>query len=555
MVPAGACGPCAPRRSSRLPHTHPPPPLPLRHTAEPPRSLGLIPIRADPREFDWPSEAAGATDLNTLVFGLDVTGVEAPPSKRDGGAGDRLTHVYSRDITWGPQGGQEERFADRPVEPVEGDIVLAKLLPGQTICLEAHAVKGTGADHAKFSPVATASYRLAPEVELPGEGFVGDDARSLVATCPMGVFDIEDVGSSTGPRAVVAQPRACTMCRECLRPAGWAQRVRLRKVNDHFLFRVESTGALPAATLVEMALEVRPRDSLWPARARQRRPRRRPRQPARTQHVAPASLQRLALRCFGPSILPPRAPCPPCPVLPRLAVRRSSLRRPGTPRRRSRQPLQPHRACRQELRLQPGASAPQRPRLAASLPWALAMTPTLTTTEAPSRRAQAPMMPTPPPLAPRRRHPPPPAPRSSPRSARVAGGRVRPTPTSERPRPPLGATLRTGDRGGLPAARFGAASRPHPTGSRSSAVCCALEWAAAARGERLVGRRPRAPLDEVLLLPCAARLRVFSVSFRCHVRPAVLAIVRGSGWRLAPQARRRAPTRHRRVAHAHTASA
>ncbi|KAA0154340.1 hypothetical protein FNF27_06703 [Cafeteria roenbergensis] len=218
--------------------------------------LGLIPIRADPREFDWPSEAAGATDLNTLVFGLDVTGVEAPPSKRDGGAGDRLTHVYSRDITWGPQGGQEERFADRPVEPVEGDIVLAKLLPGQTICLEAHAVKGTGADHAKFSPVATASYRLAPEVELPGEGFVGDDARSLVATCPMGVFDIEDVGSSTGPRAVVAQPRACTMCRECLRPAGWAQRVRLRKVNDHFLFRVESTGALPAATLVEMALEI-----------------------------------------------------------------------------------------------------------------------------------------------------------------------------------------------------------------------------------------------------------------------------------------------------------
>jgi DNA-directed RNA polymerase I and III subunit RPAC1 len=33
---------------------------------------------------------------------------------------------------------------------------------GQAIQLEAHCVKGLGKDHTKFSPVATASYRLLP---------------------------------------------------------------------------------------------------------------------------------------------------------------------------------------------------------------------------------------------------------------------------------------------------------------------------------------------------------------------------------------------------------
>jgi DNA-directed RNA polymerases I and III subunit RPAC1 len=36
----------------------------------------------------------------------------------------------------------------------------------QAIQLEAHCTKGTGKEHAKWSPVATAWYRLLPEVVL-----------------------------------------------------------------------------------------------------------------------------------------------------------------------------------------------------------------------------------------------------------------------------------------------------------------------------------------------------------------------------------------------------
>lgn len=48
--------------------------------------------------------------------------------------------------------------------PVHSDILVAKLGPGQSIEAECIATKGTGAEHAKWSPVATAWHRLQPEV-------------------------------------------------------------------------------------------------------------------------------------------------------------------------------------------------------------------------------------------------------------------------------------------------------------------------------------------------------------------------------------------------------
>ncbi len=68
------------------------------------------------------------------------------------------------------------------------DILLAKMRPGQCIDLEAHCVKGVGAEHAKWSPVATAWYRLHPEVVLTKK-VKGKDARMLADLCP-GLFKL-----------------------------------------------------------------------------------------------------------------------------------------------------------------------------------------------------------------------------------------------------------------------------------------------------------------------------------------------------------------------------
>ncbi len=91
-----------------------------------------------------------------------------------------------------PQGGQEARFAAAPIDVVTGDIVVAKLRPGQSIEAELWIEKGIGRNHAKWSPVSTASYRLLPEIVL-NQSIKGGLAEELVAKCPMNVFDIEDL--------------------------------------------------------------------------------------------------------------------------------------------------------------------------------------------------------------------------------------------------------------------------------------------------------------------------------------------------------------------------
>lgn len=49
-----------------------------------------------------------------------------------------------------------------PIRPVHSDIPLVILKAGQSVRLEAHCHKGIGKDHTKYSPCATASYRLLP---------------------------------------------------------------------------------------------------------------------------------------------------------------------------------------------------------------------------------------------------------------------------------------------------------------------------------------------------------------------------------------------------------
>lgn len=52
----------------------------------------------------------------------------------------------------------------------------------------------------------------------------------------LGTFPNEEFGCQAGRRrATVARPRACTLCRECIRGDDWEKRVALRRVKDHFI--------------------------------------------------------------------------------------------------------------------------------------------------------------------------------------------------------------------------------------------------------------------------------------------------------------------------------
>ncbi|KAG8067104.1 hypothetical protein GUJ93_ZPchr0005g14557 [Zizania palustris] len=96
---------------------------------------------------------------------------------------------------------------------------------------------------------------MLPEVVLLKE-IKGDDAVKLVKKCPVKVFDIEDLGNGE-KRAVVNDPRSCTLCRECVMGPSEEQ-VRLTRVRDHFIFTIESTGpgALPPEVLFTEAVKI-----------------------------------------------------------------------------------------------------------------------------------------------------------------------------------------------------------------------------------------------------------------------------------------------------------
>lgn len=238
--------------------------------------LGLIPLKGSPSGMRWlkwfyePGEGDSFekmehTDYNTVKIGLNVRceareGVdlrtETDPNKKY-----INSNVYAKDMQWTPLGQQEYQFKDGPIEPANADMLIAKLRPGQEINVQLFAHKGIGMDHAKFSPVATATYRLLPTITIK-EPITGPDARKFQACFPEGVIDLERVtpkdaasgikgyaGKEGDEKAVVKNTFNDTVSRECLRHDEFKDKVKLGRVQDHFIFNIESTGQFPSDAL------------------------------------------------------------------------------------------------------------------------------------------------------------------------------------------------------------------------------------------------------------------------------------------------------------------
>lgn len=244
--------------------------------------LGLIPLRGSVSGLDATDVFLRAdeannivgskpADYNTIVMRLRVEcayNESADKNERDPQKRFHNSHVYARDLFFEPVGRQVERFKDDPIVPVNPDILIVKLRPGQVIDMELHCVKGLGMDHAKFSPVSTASYRLLPKIDIT-KPIVGIDAQKFQKCFPQGVIGIERVtakeastegsgyeGHEGKGKAVVRDAFADTVSRECLRHDEFKDKVKLGRVQDHFIFSVESTGQYSSTNLVLKSLKV-----------------------------------------------------------------------------------------------------------------------------------------------------------------------------------------------------------------------------------------------------------------------------------------------------------
>ncbi|CAM1506658.1 Fc.00g062990.m01.CDS01 [Cosmosporella sp. VM-42] len=231
--------------------------------------LGLIPFKGG-REglhnfLKWhkkPEEGedpyAGCFDYNTVRLELNVActvNEDASPTESDPTKAYHNAHVYAKDIVYVPTGKQSEYFSgEDAIRPTNPDILIAKLRPRQTINLAMHMHKGIGADHAKFSPVATASYRLLPTITIT-KPILGADAEKFARCFPQGVIGLEKVtkkeaaqsgsgyeGHDGELKAVVKDAMKDTVSRECLRHEEFEGKVKLGRRRDHFIFSIESTG-------------------------------------------------------------------------------------------------------------------------------------------------------------------------------------------------------------------------------------------------------------------------------------------------------------------------
>ncbi|XP_061692832.1 DNA-directed RNA polymerases I and III subunit RPAC1 isoform X6 [Syngnathoides biaculeatus] len=172
--------------------------------------LGLIPIKADPFLFEYRSTDKAfpeeeVSEINTIQLCLKIKCNKNPQASKDSSDPQELY------------------------------------------------LNNKGKDHAKFSPVATASYRLLPEITLL-DTVKGEKAERLKRCFSQGVIELEDVNGSKVAKVVNSRLDSCS--REILRHDDLKDVVKLGRVRDHFIFFVESTGVLPPNVLVTEAIKV-----------------------------------------------------------------------------------------------------------------------------------------------------------------------------------------------------------------------------------------------------------------------------------------------------------
>jgi len=220
--------------------------------------LGLVPLNVNPRLLNMREVGETPTDLDTVVFKLQVQCSRNPQAAQNSDNPEVKyinSNVYASDLQWVSQGEQVEMFGNKKPAPTNPNILLAKLRPGQEIDMEMHAIKGIGSDHAKWSPVATATYRLMPHIRLLGE--IPSHLCEKFASCfSPGVIEVTKDPKTGKSVAKVANPRNDTVSREALRHKEFEDLVDLGRVRDFFIFQVESEGPYKPEDLIPEAILV-----------------------------------------------------------------------------------------------------------------------------------------------------------------------------------------------------------------------------------------------------------------------------------------------------------
>jgi len=193
--------------------------------------MGLIPLKTDLDSYSLPEECKCESEFGCNVCRSSLT--------LDAEAADKTLTVYSGDL----------KPENPDIAPVSDKIPLVKLASGQRIKLEAYARLGKGNKHAKWQPVSMCTYMYLPEVKIDSKRC--DACGKCVKVCPEGI--LIDTAEGIKTQKVIE----CTLCMDCADACPQdPSAVEISWDKNAFIFKIESTGALPAERIVVEATKI-----------------------------------------------------------------------------------------------------------------------------------------------------------------------------------------------------------------------------------------------------------------------------------------------------------
>ena len=239
--------------------------------------LGLVPIR-----YQAPNSLKGGDCTDAFLSHRDCVCYERCPrcsvefelemdydkenAKRPEGERDMPITITSRDLLSNnalvmPAHFLNEEEAD---ESHDEGISIVKMGPGQKLKLKAVARMGISKEHAKWCPVAVATYRFWPVVTINEEQCATltlEQKQELVDACPDRIIELDEV---TGKLIEAENSWDIATFTEDLATAQKAMKQRpedddfvtVVQATDRFIFHVETTGAMDAEEIMMSSLKV-----------------------------------------------------------------------------------------------------------------------------------------------------------------------------------------------------------------------------------------------------------------------------------------------------------
>lgn len=193
--------------------------------------MGFVPLKTDLDSYNLPEECTCKSEFGCNLCRLTLT-LEAE-------ATEKTITVYSRDL----------KSENPDITPVSDKIPIVKLAPEQKIKLEAYARLGKGKDNAKWQPVSMCTYKYLPQVKIDLERC--NACAECVKLCPERVLIDMEEGIKT--QNVIE----CTLCMDCVDACPQnPPAIEISWEKEAFVFKIESTGALPVERIMLEALKI-----------------------------------------------------------------------------------------------------------------------------------------------------------------------------------------------------------------------------------------------------------------------------------------------------------